>query len=327
MSVRSFDWRDLPALYSYRNKSVFLHSSLVLTRGSWPISGALLSTFAPTAGISTYVSVDKGDTNQRLIGQTIQIPGSQIAQLTFLAPNEALDSEALPSLLEHLSGQTIKGGAFRLLADVDEGTMIFEVLRKVGFAIYARQRIWQLKGSPSTEPAGVSWRMAKDQDVIAIRSLYNNLMPGLVQQVEPFLADRLSGLVHYHDETLLGYVELKYGHRGVWVHPFIHPDAEYVADGMTDLVLNLPHRFSRPLYICVRSYQSWLEPRIDDLGAEPGPRQAMMVKHLAVPKKAVRSFALPALDGGQPEVTATITQEQNSKPQVSQSITAGVENR
>jgi hypothetical protein len=96
---------------------------------------------------------------------------------------------------------------------------------------------------------------------------------------------------------------------------------------MTDLVLNLPHRFSRPLYICVRSYQSWLEPRIDDLGAEPGPRQAMMVKHLAVPKKAVRSFALPALDGGQPEVTATITQEQNSKPQVSQSITAGVENR
>ena len=81
-----------------------------------------------------------------------------------------------------------------------------------------------------------------------------------------------------------------------------------------DIVINLPRRLSRPLYFCVRSYQSWLEPRIEGLGAEPGPRQAMMVKHLAVPKKALRSYALPAMEGGQPEVTASITQKQNSKP-------------
>ena len=113
-SVRTFDWRDLPALHRYRHKSVFLHSSLLVTRGAWTISGALLSSIAPTAGISTYVSVDNGDTDHRLIGQTIQIPGSQIAQLTFLAPDEALDSEALPDLLDHLSGQAISRGAFRL---------------------------------------------------------------------------------------------------------------------------------------------------------------------------------------------------------------------
>jgi hypothetical protein len=326
MSVRLFDWRDLPALYNYRNKSVFLHSSLVLTRGSWTISGALLSSFAPTAGISTYVSVDNGDTDHKLIGQTIQTPGSQIAQLTFLAPEEALDSGALPGLLEYLSGQAISGGAFRLLADVEEGTMVFDALRVVGFAIYARQRIWQLVGSPSAEPTGVTWRTATDRDVIAIRSLYNNLMPGLVQQVEPFLADRLSGLVHYQEGTLLGYVELKYGHRGVWVQPFIHPDAEHVADGVIDLVQNLPRRLSRPLYICVRSYQSWLEPRVEELGAKPGPRQALMVKHLAIPKKAVRSYALPAIEGGRPEVTTPITQKQNSNPQAAQSIVAGPEN-
>ena len=327
MSVQLFDWRDLPALYNYRNESVFLHSSLVLTLGTWTVSGALLSSFAPTAGISTYVSVDNGDTNHRLIGQTIQSPGSQMAQLTFLAPDEALDSSALPGLLEHLSAEAVRRGAFRLLADVDEGAPIFNVLRVIGFAIYARQRIWQLKGSPHSAPIGVNWRMATDRDVIPIRSLYNNLMPGMVQQVEPFLADRLTGLVHYQDEHLLGYVELKYGHRGVWVQPFIHPDAEHAADGITDLVLDLPRRLSRPLYFCVRSYQSWLESRIEDLGAEPGPRQAMMVKHLAVPKKALRSYTLPAMEGGQPEVTAPITQRQNSKPQVAQSISAGPENR
>lgn len=327
MSVRLFDWRDLPALYSYRNKSVYLHSSLVLTRGSWTVSGALLSTFAPTAGIATYVSVDNGDTDQRIIGQTIQSPGSQFAHLTFLAPDEALQSTALPGLLESLSKEAVGKGAFRLLADVEEGAPVFNALRIIGFAIFARQRIWQLKGAPLSEPTGVTWRMATDQDVIPIRSLYNNLMPGMVQQVEPFLADRLNGLVHYQDGNLLGYVELKYGHRGVWVQPFIHPDAEHVADGVIDLALDLPRRLSRPLYFCVRSYQSWLEPRFEGLGAEPGPRQAMMVKHLAVPKKALRTYALPAMDGGQPEVTTPITQKHNSKPRVAQSVSVGSENR
>jgi hypothetical protein len=31
----------------------------------------------------------------------------------------------------------------------------------------------------------------------------------------------------------------------------------------------------------VRSYQTWLEPVLEDLGALAGPRQAVMVKHLA----------------------------------------------
>ena len=35
------------------------------------------------------------------------------------------------------------------------------------------------------------------------------------------------------------------------------------------------------MYLCVRSYQTWLEPVLEDLGALAGPRQAVMVKHLA----------------------------------------------
>ena len=40
-----------------------------------------------------------------------------------------------------LSGER---GALRLLADVDEQTLAFEALRKCGFAIYNRQRVWRL---------------------------------------------------------------------------------------------------------------------------------------------------------------------------------------
>jgi hypothetical protein len=39
-----------------------------------------------------------------------------------------------------------------------------------------------------------------------------------------------------------------------------------------------------------------------------------MVKHLAIPQKAVRPVALPKLEGGQPEVTASITQARFEGP-------------
>ena len=314
MTIRSFDWRDLPALHRYRHQSVFLHSSLVLTRGPMLIPGALLSTLAPSMGIFTSVSIENADKNQVLIGQAIHTLGSQCAQLTFLTPEEALDSNALPPLLEHMSTQAVERGAFRLLADVDEDTLAFDALHQAAFAIYARQRIWQVTGGSVTQTGSTNWRQAEERDLIQVRSLYNNLIPGLVQQVEPFPAERLHGLVYRQDDDLLAYMELKYGHRGIWVQPFVHPDMENVPERLADLLANLPNRMSRPVYLCVRSYQSWLEAAIEGLGAEPSPRQAMMVKHMAIPQKALRALALPALEGGRPEVTAPFSHAQTTSP-------------
>ena len=62
--------------------------------------------------------------------------------------------------------------------------------------------------------------------MLRIRSLYNNLVPGLVQQVEPLPPDQLRGMVYYQQGELLAYVELRYGPRGIWAQPFVHPDAE-----------------------------------------------------------------------------------------------------
>jgi len=46
------------------------------------------------------------------------------------------------------------------------------------------------------------------------------------------------------------------------------------------LIHRLANRRNRPIYLCVRSYQAWLEPALEDLGARVGERQAVMVKHL-----------------------------------------------
>jgi len=320
MNVRPFDWRDLPALHRYRHQSVFLNSPLVLTRGPMLLSGALLSTLAPAMGIFTSVSQDDGDKNQLLIGQSLHSIGAQCAQLTFLTPDESLDSAALEPLLDHLSAQAVERGAFRLLADVDERTHAFEALRQAGYAIYARQRIWQLKAGPgdaaSAESIPTDWRPASERDLISVRSLYNNLIPGLVQQVEPFPPSRLHGMVYRTGDDLLGYVELRYGHRGIWSQPFFHPDVEDAAGRLRSLLESTPfNRLSRPIYLCVRSYQSWLEPAMEDLGAEPGPRQAVMVKHLAIPQKALRPLTLPSIEGGRPEISAPISNSGVLSPQ------------
>ena len=41
MSIRPFDWRDLPTLLRYRDQSVFLNSALFLTRGPSLLTRAL----------------------------------------------------------------------------------------------------------------------------------------------------------------------------------------------------------------------------------------------------------------------------------------------
>jgi len=63
--------------------------------------------------------------------------------------------------------------------------------------------------------------------------------------------------------------------------PLIHPEATDVAEKLVNLLAHLPERRNRPVYLCVRSYQAWLESALEDLGGKPSERQAVMVKHLA----------------------------------------------
>lgn len=304
MSVRPFDWRDLPFLHQHRHESIFLDSALLLTRGPLLIPGALLSYLAPTVGVLTSVANGNEGEHQTLIGQFMHVSGSPYAHLTFLSPDDALKSALITELLDSMIGQSGERGAYRLLADVDERSEAYESLRRSGFAVYTRQCIWQLSAPLSEQAHSKNWRPALRQDAIAIRVLYNNLVPGLVQQVEPYVAQRPQGVVYYQKGELMAYIELKYGHRGIWAQPFIHPDAEDVMGFLIDLLGKIPGRLSRPVYICVRSYQSWLESGIEELGAQASQRQAVMVKHLAIQQKAARPLALPALEGGHPEATA-----------------------
>lgn len=304
MSVRAFDWRDLLNLHRYRHQSVFLDSSLVLTRGELLVPGALFSTLAPSLGVFTGVAEDSR--TAPVIGQFIHLPGAPLARLTFLAPESALDSALATALLDYLLVLAGERGALRLLAEVDERSPAFESLRRSGFAIYARQRIWRLQPPPRRPRRTSAWRTVNDRDLLAVRLLYNNLVPGLVQQMEPFTPPRAHGLVAARQDNLLAYVEFKSGTRGVWVQPFFHPDVEEPAGCLLDLLASLPNTFGAPIYVCVRSYLSWLEPALEEISAQPGPRQAVMIKQLTAAQKASRPLALPGLENTQPDLTAPV---------------------
>ena len=304
MGIRKFDWRDLPILMRYRKRGIFFDTASVLTRGELLVQlGAILSNFAPATGIYTYLHSDDENQRESLLGQVTYAQDQQLARLSFLAPVSALDENSLLNLLEYIIQQIGKRGAFHLLAEVEDGTACFENLRQAGFALYVHQRIWKSPPNTDLKDNQTYWREITGRDVIAVRSLYNTLVPPLVQQVESLPTEQMKGQVYYLDDEIKAYAEIRYGQQGIWMHPFIHPDTQDATPLLADLMTNLPNRHSRPIYLCVRSYQSWLENSLQDLEASAGPTQAVMVKHLAVSQQVKSSFNLPALEGGQHEIT------------------------
>ncbi len=145
------------------------------------------------------------------------------------------------------------------------------------------------------------WRAAAPADEAAITSLYLNLVPALVQQVEPPPVRHSHDLVHCHQGELLGYLSFDSGPRGIWIQPYFHPGAEHPDRLLGALLSDLDDRRQRPLYVCVRSYQSWMTAPLHTLGFEALTDQAVMVKRLAVSIRQPQLAVLPALEASLPE--------------------------
>ena len=271
MTVRSLDFLDIPLLSRYRRDVLPLYSARILTRGNPLGALALLSYLNPRRYIYTAIASENGDS---LMGQVILNEDETSARLTFLAPTENINALTL-SLLDHLTIQAGEWGAFHLLAEVDEDSPVFRLLRQAGFALYAWQRVWKL---PKLEAPGEnsSWREANETDWSAVQSLHGQIVPALIQPVD-VLPRQASGLVCRQDGNLQAYVAVNIGPAGVWIQPLVPPDSGCGPERLA----GLSGWGSRPVYVCVRSYQAWLETVLEDLGAKAGQRQAVMVRRLA----------------------------------------------
>jgi hypothetical protein len=274
MPPRPLDLLDLPTLYHYRAEAVSLDSVRLLTRGNPLGAAGFMSYFNPARHLYTGVSQENGTT---LLGGIIQTNREPFAKLVYLAPASNLVRPAVPQLIEHLSAEAGKWGAFHVMAETEDGCEAFPALRKAGFSVYAWQRIWDVSNVVSAN-CPECWMPARSIHIPAVQSLYHQIVPPLLQPVES-APRRASGMVC--SENSRCYVNIIYGVRGIVLTPFIHPEATGVANKLSSLLKQLPDRRGRPVYMCVRSYQAWLEPALEDLGGKAAPRQAVMVKHLA----------------------------------------------
>lgn len=277
MHPRPLDLLDLPTVYRYRRSVLPLDSAQALTRGNPLGPEGLLAYLDPTRHVYTAVAPN-GDQSP-LVGSVAHTSDETFARLVFLAPQDKLEASSLPALLEHLSAQAARWGVFHILAEVDEHSAAFQALRQAGFAVYAWQRIWDLSAFPKQSMETGDWQKARSLDLTALQGLYHHIIPAMLQPVEA-LPKHANGLACHASGDLNAYACIVSGPLGQLLRPLIHPDASQVGEKLAELVNSLPRRTGKPVYLCVRSYQAWLEPVLEELGASVGPRQAVMVKHL-----------------------------------------------
>lgn len=295
MPIRSLDLLDIPTIARYRNDVLTLDSARALTRGHPLGTMGLLAYINPARHL--YAAIDNGG-EPALLGGVIHARGEPFAKLLYLAPSSQLNAPQLPALIEHLSAQAGEWQAFHVIAEVDETSDVFPALRMAGFSVYAWQRIWDVSLLEKTEAGkGGGWRRMQPLDLPAVQNLHYQIVPQLLHPVEP-APNRVIGLVH---QDLKCFANVTAGMYGIVLTPLIHPDEQDASEKIRALVANLPDRRGRPVYLNVRSYQAWLGPVLEDLGAKASARQAVMVKHLArLVKNGQPARAVPASVGVQP---------------------------
>jgi len=273
MSIRPLAILDLAYVYSFRDQAIGLDTARTLTRGN-PLSAVGLFAYVNPAR-HIYSVIANGE-DESVLGGIIHSRNETFAKLLYIAPSSQLDHPDLPELIESLSAQAGSWGAFHVLAEVDETSDAFIALRKAGFSVYAWQRMWDV--SDITEASrSFDWLRVKSVHIPSVQSLYHQIVPPLLQPVE---SQPKSPIGWMCNEGVKCYVSATQGAHGIVLSPLIHPEATDVSGKLASLIGDLPDRRNRPVYVCVRSYQAWLEPVLADLGAQGADRQAVMVKHL-----------------------------------------------
>jgi hypothetical protein len=295
----------LPIVIRSRKQILCLDSIQALTQGV-PLGAIGVLTW-PRIRPNTHTAIGRAGKSQPVIGQIRFDHAAHRARLSLILPADALNSMVLPGLLDYLAVQAGLSGAIHFTAEVDEGSCMFEALRRAGFSVYAWQRVWKFPAPVGeNDPDGASpnnlWRPYHWRtDLNGVHALYHSLVPALVQPMDIAPGRNSRGLVYQPGAELLAYADLVYGPLGIWVQPFVHPSSEEVMALMAQMIGGIPYRRHKPAYVCVRSYQSWFESSLEELGGEAGPRQALMVKHLAITARQTQALRIPALQNHRAE--------------------------
>ena len=288
--IRSFTLRDIPLVHRLGDQGTRFHTRSALTQDVWPLREALVHMFIG-GQYPTYIWKDD---NGSAVGfaQLHQDEDETMAHILCLGSafsqgtnkdNEDVDTEFLwISFLEALIKKAGGRGIHNLIAEVDEVGDELPVLRKAGFAVYTRQDIWKLPKLPRRWVSPLTFHPATSVDEWDISLLYSNVVPRLIQLVEPPPSgEQINNVWLMREEgELSSFVVFTKGSTGTWIRVFVHPNSNARSEDIFRAAVTVfPPDDDHPVYVCVRRYQSWLQSGLQEVGFEQTGSQAMMVRH------------------------------------------------
>lgn len=215
-------------------------------------------------------------------GQIEKGQNKKYAQLSYLGCSENIQPLTVCRLLEPLVKEAGDWKALGVLADLPEGSALFEGFRKAGFVIWARQKVFKLNLQDMPRSSMYSWRAGTEFDKLAIVNLSKEVVPAAVQLIDCMSDKSADALVAYQKDGRLGaFAILEYGPKGVWASMTVHPDADTEAL-LSSLVQEVSDVLDRPIYLAVRSYQPHLENTVLRMGFGASENQILLVKHLVL---------------------------------------------
>lgn len=295
--VRPFDLRDLALVRRLGTQGVALHAVSALVDNLHPLRDALMSMFVggeyPTFVWKQENGEGSGFVQLRILNSSPQ------AFVLYVSPSYALsDAEAHVlngvslqdpqssiwlALLDQATIEAGQRGVHSVVAEVDELRPELVLLRQAGFAVYTRQDIWMVGRDERREIDSHTLVLDRRQqtDDWDIQLLYANMVPRLVQLVEPMpLLSEGETWVLRDSTELAAFVHMHRGPAAVWLRFFIHPDAEMDADDIVAAALDRAfERDAQVVYACIRRYESWLPSALERSGFQLKTSQAVMVRH------------------------------------------------
>ena len=244
MVVRPFDWRDLVLLHRTRHLGVCLDSRLALHAAPQAVQNTLVDAFVPgNRGADDRHALSTLNPMSRQPWAAAHQRRPPAGAHRVHQPFGPLDKRAGLQLLDGLARAGERGGA-DARGRGRRTDPHFEALRRAGFAIFARQRLWLLAQETPIDAANLAelWRPVAARDHASIQSLYMNLVPALVQQVERPPVENPLGLMYCEDDEALGYLDVQKGPNGIWVQPYFHPAAALSDDLMAGFIQPWPPR-------------------------------------------------------------------------------------
>ena len=288
--IRPFALRDLALVRRLSENAVSLHTESALTQNPHPVRDALISMIS---GDYPTLICKRGESGATGFIQLQVQETSPHAHVFFLGSNNRDsqkngDSDDLHlketiwlALLDQAVAEMGSRGVYSLVAEVNETGDNLPILRQAGFVVYTRQDIWVLDSVDTKSHSTLLLNPRQSEDDWDIQLLYANIVPRLVQLVEPLppLTED-EGWVLREDGELVAFVHIHDGSTASWMRLFVHPNAEsWAQDILTVALRRVMPTPTHPLFCCVRRYQSWLQGSLERTGFSLWESQAVMVRH------------------------------------------------